>query len=407
MTRRAIVVGGSVGGLMVANLLHRRGWRVDVLERVAVGLATRGAGIARHVELEAIMREAGADPGAPMGIEVAGRTAIDRDGSVIDHFAYPQYLTAWALVFNPLAAAFPADRYHGGREVVGLEQQPDRVIARLADGATFAADVLIGADGFRSTVRGLLAPDVQPHYGGYVAWRGLVEEQALSPAFRAETFDIFSFVFPKQSQYIGYPVAGADESVQPGSRRYNFLWYYPVDEGAQLDDVLTDDSGRLHPFSIPPGLIRRVHIERLIDNARALMPPRYVESVAKAYQYLVQPIYDVQSERIAFDRVALLGDAAFVARPHVGVGVLKAGQDAHALAECLAGNDSVAVALQRYQSLRLPKGLAAVRHGRHLGAFIEQRLDHPTSDPALALTPETIIRVSARPIEQLGAHLVA
>jgi 2-polyprenyl-6-methoxyphenol hydroxylase-like FAD-dependent oxidoreductase len=139
----------------------------------------------------------------------------------------------------------------------------------------------------------------------------------------------------------------------------------------------------------------------LIANARALMPQRYVEAISKAYQYLVQPIYDVQSERIAFDRVALLGDAAFVARPHVGVGVLKAGQDAHALAECLAQHDSVPVALQRYQSLRLPKGRAAVRHGRHLGAFIERRLDGPTSDPALALTPQAIIRLSARPIEQL------
>ena len=101
MIGRAIVIGGSVGGLMAANLLYRRGWQVDVFERVAEGLASRGAGIARHVELEDIMRAAGADPGAPVGIEVAGRSAFDRGGRLLDYFPYPQYLTAWALVFSP------------------------------------------------------------------------------------------------------------------------------------------------------------------------------------------------------------------------------------------------------------------------------------------------------------------
>jgi 2-polyprenyl-6-methoxyphenol hydroxylase-like FAD-dependent oxidoreductase len=398
---RAIVIGGSVGGLMAANLLHRRGWQVDVFERVAEGLASRGAGIARHVELEGIMRAAGADPGAPVGIEVAGRSAFDRGGRLLDFFPYPQYLTAWALVFNPLLAALPADRYHGGRELAGIELENGQVVARLADGATVMADVLIGADGFRSSVRGLLAPQIQPRYGGYVAWRGLVEESALSPPFLADTFDLFSFLFPERSQFIGYPVAGQNESVRAGERRYNFLWYYPVDDGAELADLLTDARGQTYDLSIPPGLIKRSHIDRLIATAHALLSPRYAEAIGKAYQYMVQPIYDVESERIAFERVALIGDAAFVARPHVGVGVLKAGQDAQALTECLVASDSVAAALARYQALRLPAGHAAVAHGRRLGAFIERRLDAPTSDPDLGLSPETVIRISARPLEQL------
>ena len=55
-------------------------------------------------------------------------------------------------------------------------------------------------------------------------------------------------------------------------------------------------------------------------------------------QIILQPIFDLESPRIAFGRVALVGDAAFVARPHVATGVMKAAIDAESLAEALAGS---------------------------------------------------------------------
>ena len=117
-----------------------------------------------------------------------------------------------------------------------------------------------------------MAPDVVPRYGGYVAWRGLVEEAHLSEKFRAETFEKFAFCFPPRSQFIGYPVPGHDHSTEPGRRRYNFLWYYPVEGGGELADLLTDDSGSRHDFSIAPALIRPSHVQALIRNAVALLP---------------------------------------------------------------------------------------------------------------------------------------
>lgn len=392
----AIVVGGSVGGLFAANLLSRRGWHVEVYERVAEGLQSRGAGIAMHDELEALLAAAGAEPEGGPGGQVDGRTAYGRTGQHLAYRHYPQVLTSWARVFNALQAAFPAAQYHVGREVTAIESGLHGVIVQLADGVKLGADLVVGADGFRSSVRALLAPEVRPRYGGYVAWRGLVEEEALSVRFRAEVFERYAFVFPGGSQFIGYCVAGRDDSLVPGRRRYNFLWYYPVDEAGELSDLLTDETGRRHEFSIPPPLIRRCHAEALRARAAALLPAPFHEAVERAAQLMIQPIYDVQSERIAFGRVALLGDAAFVARPHVGIGVLKAAQDAEALAESLTEEPDVPRALARYDALRVPPGLAAVRLGRRLGAFIERRLDTPWSDPALGLTPERVIEISAR-----------
>jgi 2-polyprenyl-6-methoxyphenol hydroxylase-like FAD-dependent oxidoreductase len=399
--RKAVVIGGSVGGLFIANMLLRQGWKVDVFERVGEGLASRGLGIARHGELLSILAAAGVREEGPPGIAVTGRSAFDRSGKVIARFDYPQHLGAWSGVFNPLHAAFPGDRYHLGRELAGIEHRSDKIVACFADGARVEADLVIGADGFRSTVRALCAPEARPSYAGYVAWRGIMEERDLSAEFRAHTFDQFAFCFPLRSQFIGYPVPGTDDSVERSRRRYSFLWYYPVAPGDELTDVLTDATGHTHEYSIPPPLIRPVHIQRLKESAIALLPPQFAEVVVRSERHMVQPIYDVESTRMDFDRVALLGDAAFVARPHVGVGVLKAGEDAFELARCLSGSSSIAAALDRYQDARLPVARDTVRLGRRLGAFIERGLEGPWSDPDLGLAPQTIIRVSARPVAHL------
>ncbi len=394
--RSAAVVGGSVGGLFAANLLARRGWHVRVFERVAEGLQSRGAGIAMHDELEALIIAAGAQLSGPGGGRVDGRTAYDRSGRRLAYFHYPQVLTSWARVFNALQSAFPPADYDGGREVAAIEDGPAGALLRLADGHEVRADLVVGADGFRSTVRAQVAPEVLPRYAGYVAWRGLVEESELSERFRSDVFERYAFIFPGGSQFIGYCVAGSDDSLAPGRRRYNFLWYYPVDQDGELADLLTDAAGRRHEYSIPPPLIRPGHGEALRRRAAALLPAPFHEAVERASQLMIQPIYDVESRRIAFGRIALVGDAAFVARPHVGIGVLKAAQDAAALAESLSQEPDVQRALARYQALRMPAGIAAVRLGQRLGAFIERRLAAPWSDPALGLPAERVIEISAR-----------
>ncbi|MCB4821985.1 FAD binding domain-containing protein [Roseicella aerolata] len=400
--RHAIVIGGSVGGLFAANLLLRRGWDVQVFEKATGGLESRGTGIAYHPETEAILALAGArDKHAP-GVRVEGRCAVDAMGTVVARQLYPQYVTAWGRIFNPLRAAFPAGRYHGGRELANLSQDAGSVTAHFADGSRATAELLVGADGFRSAVRAIVAPQAVPVYAGYVGWRGLVEEREFSPDF-APVFGQFTFGFPGHGETIGYPIPGLDDSVAPGERRYNFLWYYPVDAGAALTDLLTDASGRVHAWSIPPALIRPEHIAALQRDAAARLPAPYAEAPRRARQFLVQPIYDLESPAMGFGRVALLGDAAFVARPHVGVGVLKAAEDALALAGALEAEPEVPAALMRYGAARIPPSRAAVAMSRHLGAFIERRLPRPEADPGLGLTLPRLLELSGRPVPR-DAH---
>ncbi len=170
---------------------------------------------------------------------------------------------------------------------------------------------------------------------------------------------------------LGYPVAGADDSVTPGQRRWNFVWYRPVAPGADLAAMLTDADGVHHPEGIAPQQVSWRHVAAMREAARAKLAPQFAEIVEKTAMPFLQPIYDFISPQLAFGRVALLGDAAFVARPHVGMGVAKAGDDAMVLAQCIAELGATPAALRRYGELRQPVCAAVVRRARRLGAYME------------------------------------
>ena len=160
---RALVIGGSMSGLLAALALRKRGLDVSVYERVAEPLAGRGAGIVAQPELKAVMRKLGLDPDRDLGVEVPWRLMFSRDGRVTHRMEIPQTMTAWDRVFHLLKAAFPEADYHRGKELRRVEQG-DRVVAHFADGSMEEGDVLVGADGIRSTVRQQFLPDVDRRF---------------------------------------------------------------------------------------------------------------------------------------------------------------------------------------------------------------------------------------------------
>lgn len=158
MALRALVVGGSVGGLFAALLLRTLGWEVEVFERATDDLAGRGAGIGTRPELFAILKRCGVEVDLSMGVEVFSRKFIERDGRVSGEYPVPSTNSAWDRVYQPLKRTFPAAHFHAGRAVQDIEPGAQSATAIFADGARIAADLIIGADGVHSTVRPRLFP---------------------------------------------------------------------------------------------------------------------------------------------------------------------------------------------------------------------------------------------------------
>jgi 2-polyprenyl-6-methoxyphenol hydroxylase-like FAD-dependent oxidoreductase len=364
--RRAIVVGGSIAGLFVAAFLRRIGWRVGIYERSSIELIGRGVGIfATHLELLEALDKCGAGT-VDIGVIVYKRVTFDRDGKVIAEKPQLQIVTSWDRLRQSLLKAVDRQQYHFGHAFERVEQDGSGVDVYFANGRRERADLVVGCDGFRSSVRGHLAPKVQPIYAGYYIWRGAPDESDLSSQTRQTMFPYYSFFLGEQLQALGYPISGADDELRAGHRRYNFGWYRVAD-AAKLKQMCTDDQGREYEFGVPPPLVRNDLIAQMRSEAEVLLPPQYIDCVRHIDQPFFTPVYDFCPPSLVFGRAALVGDAASTPRPHIGFGVSKAGAEAQALAEALANYDDVDRALAAYNATRQALGERIVSHSRMLG----------------------------------------
>jgi 2-polyprenyl-6-methoxyphenol hydroxylase-like FAD-dependent oxidoreductase len=279
-----------------------------------------------------------------------------------------------------------------------VEQTADRVSAHLAGGERIDADLLIGADGLRSTVRSQFLPELKPYYPGYIAWRCLANESELPASSHAAMFDRYAVCVAPGEQGIAYPVPGPDHRWEAGRRQYNVVWYHPVREADELQRLMTDESGRYHPNGIPPALIRARVREEMVELAARVLAPQFAAAIKRARLVFFQPIVDLESPRLVFGRVVIIGDAAFVARPHVAMGVPKGAGDALALVKALRhGGADFLSALGDFEAERLRISSAIVARGKYLGSYMEAQMgsEEERRQAQELRVPETVMMETA------------
>lgn len=362
-------MGGSLGGLTAGLVLRDIGCDVHVFERSAAALEARGAGIAvlpdtlRYFTVNEIL-----DPD-----EICSSSHWIRylwpDGSTRYEERHRYRFSGWNTIYRALLDTFGGERYHLGTEITGFAQDADGVTVRFADGGPYAAsarggearfDLLVCADGVDSTARQLLLPEVRPTYAGYVAWRGTVPEWELSDATFALLRDAITYQVLDGSHILAYPIPGTSGAVEPGRRLMNFVWYRNVAAGDDLRELMTDTDGHHRSVSLPPGSVRDHAVKGIRRTAERELAAPLAEVVLSVSEPFVQVIFDITVPAMAFDRVCLIGDAAFAARPHAAAGTAKAAANAWALAEALAthsGDAPAAVRAWEPEQLRLGREL--------------------------------------------------
>lgn len=347
---RCVVVGGSLVGLSATIALSRLGAEVTVAERSPARAVDGGGGLGVDVALLREVTGIDADPPVLHG--------IDRDG------------TAWHLLQGWLeehAARLPGVSVLRSRQVTAVTpgDRERSATVRTVQGDTFAADLVVGADGARSTVRAAVDPGrPDGQYAGVLLWRTLVDERAMPPSVTLPAAgEPAREVYAGPYRLVTYPVPGPGGETAVGHRRLNLVWYDPEQSDLLHETGLLD--GQTVHGSLAPGALPAPVRQRLADFAAARWPSPWREALALALEagtVFGTPIVQYKPARLVAGRVALAGDAAHAASPMVGGGFRQGLYDVRALTGALTAAtspDAVPDALARYERARLG---AAIRH---------------------------------------------
>ncbi|MGA8210344.1 MAG: FAD-dependent monooxygenase [Nocardioidaceae bacterium] len=355
--RRAVVVGGSFGGLTAALLLREQGFEVDLFERTPALLDGRGAGIVLQPDTVRWVVERRRDLEVEdISIGSSVLRYLGEGNEIVHEEPAAWRFSSWTTLYRALLDDFGVDRYHLGEFAVGLDQDDDGVDVRFVSGRRERADLVVFADGISSTGRRRLLPRVRPRYSGYVGWRGTVPEGEVSQETARLLDDALAYAVGDHSHICMYPIPGVRGELERGQRLLNYVWYLNVPEGPHLDEMLTDQRGVQAMFSVHPGAVQQRYVDDLKRLAPEHLPPAASELVIRTEHPYIQPVLDIAVPQMAFGRVALIGDAAFAARPHAAAGTAKAAADAWALAEALSHEADVAKALAAWEPDRVALG---------------------------------------------------
>jgi 2-polyprenyl-6-methoxyphenol hydroxylase-like FAD-dependent oxidoreductase len=326
--RSILIVGGGIAGLTTAAALHRQGFRAEVVERDE-GWRALGGGILVQANGMRVLRRLGLDAAVERAGAVVGRWAFaDQRGDVL---AAVDLGALWAgvgpcvgiargalrRVLVEGAAAVPCRL---GISVAALAERGGRVSVAFADGSAGEYDLVVGADGIHSAVRGHVAEGATPTFGGQLVWRGLAAIRLPGPA--SVRFSLGDGCF--------FGLCDAGDGLTYG---------FGNATGPRLHDPV---EGRL---------------DRLRARFAAFGPEvkEYLGALTSDEQVHCSPIEWLERPAWRAGRVVLVGDAAHASSPMLGQGGSLAMEDAWVLAEALRCAATVEAALDAYVERRRPR----------------------------------------------------
>ncbi|MFO0914004.1 MAG: FAD-dependent monooxygenase [Pirellulales bacterium] len=342
--RRAIIVGGGIGGLTAGLALSQRGWDVSVHE-AAPELRPVGAGIWVPINALRVLDRLGvAAAVTAAGVELDRIQLLTSGGDEIystdlrplrHRLGHTVVSIRRAKLVEQLAAALPPRSLRLGSALVDYNVSSDRVLAVFADGGEAAGDLLVAADGIHSLVRQKLDSAAGLRTSGQVCYRG-ISRLKLPDECRRSAREYWG-----GASRFGWSVVGPEE----------VYWYAPVSLANQGRDSSRDLVEKLRArytdFPDPiPELLRRTAASDVIHTE-------------------LNEIW--RSRRWWSERVVLLGDAAHAMTPNLGQGGAQAIEDAYVLADVLAEHSELNAGLATYQRRRQARVAWIAATARRIG----------------------------------------
>jgi salicylate hydroxylase len=346
-----IVAGAGIAGLCLALVLKKHGVGVRVLERsreltevgAGIQLSANGMRVLRWLGLEDEMRDVACNPRLFRAVDWQDGHELHTIAYREDHFQLHR-----ADLLTILKGHLPDDVIQLNESVTNVTQTAANVSV-TSDRATYTADALIGADGIHSTVRGLFFGKDQPHFAGQICWRFLVDSDKLATVPEPLTWH------GPHGHVVMYPVSAG--------RRVNIVAY--VESEKWFVESWHLEASREEVHRAYPGWDPAIH--DLIDKAGV---------VNKWAMFARDPL-----PHWTDGRVTLMGDAAHPMLPFLAQGAVMAIEDSYALGTLLARLPAP-TALEKYETLRLPRATAVQRAARSRQAMIANPDDKNDAAPS-------------------------
>lgn len=379
MTEPAVrvgIVGAGIGGLSLALALRERGLQADVFEQAAelteigaaIGLAANGIREFARLGLAGELAAASTIPTELIyrhwrdGTRIAAHP-VRQDDWYEKQFGAPWFGIHRADLQKILSRAFGVDNLHLGCRLVNIVERADSVVLEFANGRTYEADLVAGADGVRSTVRRWVTGADDALYSGTSAFRGIVPTENLRSLPDPHAIQ---FWMGPDGHLLHYAIGGGGEAVN----------FFAVVEGP--------------PIWRHDGSVAEVGEEVPVASFRG-WHPAVTEMIQAASSPIRWGLFTVRPLlRWYRGRVVILGDAAHGMLPHHGQGANTSIEDAFALAGLLAGarGDDLDAAFARYQALRRARTRTIQRSSR-----VTSSLLHLPDGPAARARNAKVARV--------------
>lgn len=355
--RRIIIIGAGIGGLAAGLALQRRGFRVVVYER-APEIREIGAGVVIATNARRALKDLGVDEAleAISSCVPVLYTCDYATGAVVATTDNRQIFTQHGmavlqvhradlhgLLLEAVRANDPG-ALRAGHEFIELEQDPDGVSVRFANGAADRADVVIGADGNTSAVRSLLFPGEPPKFAGQVAFRALVPDALVPSTVR-------------QRQLAMHRAPG------------RYLLHYPLRGGRIMNLIGCGQSASWEEEGWAIPATNEEFAAAYSDFAPALLALIHNIPAGGLFKWGLRDREPLKTWTVG--RVTMLGDAAHPMTPFLGQGACMAIEDALLLGRAFAASEAIDEALRRYEAARKTRGTNVQLWSREEGRALQ------------------------------------
>jgi 2-polyprenyl-6-methoxyphenol hydroxylase-like FAD-dependent oxidoreductase len=365
---RILIVGGGIAGLALGRALRKQGFAPEIIERAAswpaggTGLYLPGNGV------RALGALGLADAVVARAVRMSHQRILDHTGRLLAEIELAKLWHPVGLCVGIARGELHRILLEGaagvpvrlGTTPTALSQEDDEVDVAFTDGSTGTYDLVVGADGIRSSIRQLVLGGIRPRHLGRVSWRFLVDHSGAPGTWTA--------MLGKRRAFLAMPVGP------------NRLYCY-----ADLAALATEDP-----------------TDRDLSRFRSLFGD-FAEPVPSILSELdsFDSIHFSPIEEVVFDtwvqgRVVLIGDAAHATSPSMAEGASMALEDALVLSQMLATHDSPAEALSAFRERRRAR-VRWVRQRTHRRDRI-RTLPSPLRNLALRLAGTAFYRRDYRPL---------